>query len=213
MKNFFFLPLIILGVLLKFCTNNKDVITEEPINNNTGTELVSTGNMVSPLLHGFNTENLYFHYQGEQEAKKLIKELGPTVLRFPGGTPANIYHINGPGYGYSKSEADLIEKNTGPSKNALKCVRLDSEHNKAKNQGSNYALEFVSLVKEIDAQVLLVANLLGSDEDVLDMVAFFQNEAITIAGIELGNEYYLSEYRGIFPSVEDYISKAKGLSI
>lgn len=203
---------MVMGLLLKFCTNNKEITSDDSILVTTETGLTPTGKKISPQLFGFNTENLYFHYKGESSAQELIKALGPKVLRFPGGTPANVYHIDGPGYGYSKQDADRIEKGSGPYKNAQKCVRLDGENNRSKSQQQNYAEDFATLLKANNAQVLLVANLIGSSEDVLDMVRFFEDEGVEIAGVELGNEFYFTEYRDVFPTVRDYIAKAKETS-
>ncbi|NNC82808.1 MAG: hypothetical protein HKN79_04460, partial [Flavobacteriales bacterium] len=107
MKYTLLIPMLIAGLLLKFCTNSKEVTQEVT---DTDPVIEQTGNIVQPRLNGFNAENLFFHFQGETDAIELIKSIRPNVLRFPGGTPANVYHIDGAGYGYD--EADLEKMNT-----------------------------------------------------------------------------------------------------
>lgn len=207
MKYILLFPMLCVALSLKFCTSNKE-LTEDSVPESHQEVTESTG-MVKSSLHGFNAENMYFHFNGEEDAMDLIKEISPQVLRFPGGTPANTYHISGPGYGYEKEDALKLVKGTGPYKNALKSVDRDAAVQRQKSVQENYAKDFADRCLALNAEVLLVANLIGPDEDILAMIRYFHERKVRIAGVELGNEYYLKSYANIFPSVESYITRAK----
>ncbi|NNK80297.1 MAG: hypothetical protein HKO93_02280, partial [Flavobacteriales bacterium] len=191
--------------MMKFCTSKKDV-TET---NTSVFDYDSAGISVNSKLNGFNAENLYFHYKGESDADQLIADLAPKILRFPGGTPANVYNIHGPGYGYRDADLNKMVEGTGPYKNAQKSIKRNRTETQRTSTVQNHAVDFVRLLKEVNADVLLVANLLGEDQDILDMIGFFDENGINIAGVELGNEYYLKAYWSAFPNVNSYIARAK----
>jgi len=65
------------------------------------------------------------------------------------------------------------------------------------------------MCKQLGAQVLLVANLLGDDENNLEMIRHFKSKGVEIAGIELGNEIYLDSYRPSFPTPASYVARAR----
>ncbi|NNC82909.1 MAG: hypothetical protein HKN79_04965, partial [Flavobacteriales bacterium] len=111
-------------------------------------------------------------------------------------------------YGYDETDLEKMNTGTGPYKNARKSIQRNSSMVQSKSRSSNYAEDFVELVESLDCEVLLVANLLGEDDDVLKMIRFFHERGIGIAGVELGNEYYLKAYWKTFPNVNAYIQRA-----
>ena len=166
---------------------------------------------VNKMLNGFNTANLFHNYSGENEALTLIKNLHPRILRFPGGTVANFYHFRDPGYGYR--EKDLAEVSGNMKQNATKSFQSEQRNLSAKGVNENFISKFVELAKELNAHVLIVANLLNEkDEDIIAMIKYFQDNSIPIAGIELGNEYYFKAYQNVFPDVSSYIAKARAVT-
>jgi hypothetical protein len=168
----------------------------------------------NPYLYGFNTAALYFHFSNETQGEDLIRELSPKVLRFPGGTTANFYHFDKPGYGYQKSEAESV-KGTNAYGNMVSSAKRDLEDSRANGRTENYATDFVQLAKRTGASVLIVTNHLHSDfEENLRMVEFFIASGVPIAGVELGNEYYWKKaYQNVFPDVQSYINSAKPLAL
>lgn len=142
----------------------------------------------SQPLRGFNTNAfLYNFYQQRfnQDYVNAVNALQPEVLRFPGGTIANKYHFSHPGYGQGSN--------------------FD---NKTKQ---NYIVEFVRLIRSLEKppKVLYVINMSEhfhkptvSDWDLivenLAALLYLKRQGVEIAGIELGNEFYLySVIRGI----------------
>lgn len=169
-------------------------------------------NPVNPNLHGFNTANMFMFYEPQSTATELIQQVNPQVLRFPGGTTANFYHFGGKGYGYRQEDAALVQ-----GSNAFENISKSyTAEQKLLSQGEltqNYAVPFADLALEVQANVVLVANLFsGSDEEVLDMVQYFVNRGVHVVGIELGNEYYFKAYDSVFPTVEAYIERAEKLA-
>nr|UZM28273.1 hypothetical protein [uncultured bacterium] len=167
---------------------------------------------INPSLYGFNTAALFFHYKGEKQGEDKIKALQPNILRFPGGTTANFYHFNAPAYGYKAEDAAMVA-GSNAYENAQNSARKDAEDIGSYGLKDNYAVNMVTLAKATGASVLLVTNQLsGTLEENLAMVDFFKASGVKIAGIELGNEYYLKAYQEEFPDVESYIQSAKPLA-
>ncbi len=162
---------------------------------------------------GVNTANLYFHHPGASDTAvqlmQRLKAMNLSVLRFPGGTSANFYHPEEPGYGFRAKDANVLEE--GNVKRHVEKL-IAAEPGVLRKQGTkkNYIHDFAALAAQSNGKVLYVANLLtGSIEETLYALEVFEQAGAEVAGVELGNEYYLKAYARAFPSVEDYLAKAQ----
>lgn len=132
-------------------------------------------------LRGFNTNAFLYNFSNQKFTpiyRDTVNQLAPEVLRFPGGTIANKYHFSKPGYGQNS----VFDKKTS----------------------QNYIVEFVRLVKSLDKppKVLFVINMFEhfhkptvSDWELivenLAAILYLKKQGVEIAGIELGNEFYI----------------------
>ncbi|HNQ12123.1 MAG TPA: hypothetical protein PKH65_08630 [Bacteroidia bacterium] len=153
---------------------------------------------------GFNTANLFPNFETNQsECLKIVHQLNPRVLRFPGGSIANFYHPTGKAYGFE--ENDFTTREGSVSRHVNKML----DKNKRANAQNNYLEDFIPFAKENNASVLYVANITSASEaEIMGIIARFKTEQIPIVGIELGNELYLNAYKEVVPNVEDYIKRA-----
>ncbi len=130
---------------------------------------------------------------------QLLRESHPSSLRFPGGTVANFYHPNLPGYGYKATE--II-----PS--------LVGLYNLQKTRTENILYNYIRLCKLANTKALFCANLLtGTTEEALFVISELKKNNIPIEGVELGNEFCLMPYRKQFPDVNSYIKKIKSTAL
>jgi|GEM_PF-3909446 len=132
-------------------------------------------------LKGFNTNAFLYDFPGQQFNQAYVDTLNrlqPDVLRFPGGTIANKYHFFKPGYG----QGSALDKKTA----------------------QNYIVEFVRLIKSLDKppKVLFVVNMFEhfhkpkqTDWELivenLAALLYLKEQGVEIAGVELGNEFYI----------------------
>lgn len=132
-------------------------------------------------LRGFNTNAFLYNFPDQKFTDAYIDTLSrlqPDILRFPGGTIANKYHFSKPGYGQNSN----FDQKTA----------------------QNYIVEFVRLVKSMEKppKVLFVINMFEhfhkptiSDWDLvvenLAAILYLKKQGVEIAGIELGNEFYI----------------------
>ena len=152
-----------------------------------------------PVNTGVFGINLGFGFSRELDKDsafvQLLRAAHPSSLRFPGGTVANYYHPNLPGYGYKSDE--II-----PSLGGL--------YNLQKKRTENILYNYIRLCKAVNAQAVYCTNLLtGTTEEILFVIAELKKNNVPIAGVELGNEFCLMPYRKEFPDAETYIQKAK----
>jgi hypothetical protein len=230
------LTLIAIGliIILKACTQTSGVTaSEEPESQGTEpTEAVirptsdsdpsagltlklmnGTGTLINKWLYGYNTANLFLNLSDEEKGVKLIKDIHPNILRFPGGTSANFYHFNGPGYGLKISDAETVA-GFNAYKNTKSSAQKELEDVERGKLSQNYAQDMVNLCRSTGSALVLVTNhFTGSDEENLAMVEFFSKSGTPIAGVELGNEYYLKTYSDKFPRVQDYIKAVKPIAL
>jgi len=162
---------------------------------------------------GVNTANLFLYCPDLLENHDLVagvlKKEQAGVLRFPGGTTANFYHPNLPGYGFRNEDLALL-KESGVKEHMGKVVQAEGRILKKHGIDENFIYAFTKLVETTDHQVLYVANLLsGTLEETLSVLNTFKRAGIRVSGVELGNEYYLKAYEERFASVRDYIDLAK----
>lgn len=153
---------------------------------------------VDPQLYNFSLGFMFGNTMDEMpEARKLIKELKPKILRFPGGTVANFYHLEGAGYGMKDNEVQTVP-----------IYQLNQKS--SQNMSNNMIDRFIPIAKENNAKVLLVANMYTSTPDEIVMMAKkFRANGIEVVGIELGNELYFKAYEGKYPDGETYLAKCK----
>lgn len=138
--------------------------------------------------------------------EEMFDELSPKLLRFPGGTVANFYHQNGPGYGYVTADFEQIE---GSQIESFMKKQL-AKQGKMKPGTKNFIYPFIDFVKGKDLSVLLVANIYtGTAEEMLEMIKTFQDAGIRIAGVELGNECYMTVYGNKMPTGNEYLNVAE----
>src|SRR5688500_5186743 len=78
-----------------------------PVENVSLSFSVNTGSTqpVNTKIFGFNTGFMFGgNIEDQPEVQRLSKSLSPVTLRFPGGTIANYYHPDLPGYGFKEEE-------------------------------------------------------------------------------------------------------------
>jgi hypothetical protein len=127
----------------------------------------------------------------------LAKMIRPNILRFPGGTVANYYHPNSPGYGYKYSEVLPIK--------ALHPLYMSGQ-----KTNENIIENFIRLCKSTGAKATYCANLLtGTPQEALSVIRRLKAGGVDLAGVELGNEFNLVMYRTQCPTVKVYINRAK----
>lgn len=162
---------------------------------------------------GFNTANLFLYCPelvNEQEAiASILKESGGDVLRFPGGTTANFYHPQLPGYGYTLEDLELLNASR-MQEHMAQVVKAETKQLGAYGIEENFIHAFAKLAVHTDQKVLYVANLLsGTLQETLMALEILSSNGVGLEGVELGNEYYLKAYAKAFPTVEDYLMEAE----
>jgi len=160
---------------------------------------------VNPLLYGFSCDNLYTEITNPYDTAflKMMKQLGPKVLRWPGGSYSNYVHALEKGYGYVKSQVQNADIRT-----SIKMERQNVFNTQSKSDHP-YLLDFIQLVKFCDAKVLLVANIVtGTPEECIDQIKFFRENGVEVIGVELGNELYMPNLRNVFRFPGSYMVKA-----
>ena len=155
---------------------------------------------VNPKIFGVN---IGFAFQRALDKDsgfvQLLRAMHPVSLRFPGGTVANWYHPDIPGYGYKSNE--II-----PSLGGL--YHLQSK------QTENILFNFIRLCKSVSCGAVFCANLLtGTTEETLFVLDKLVENNIPILGVELGNEFCLIPYRKQFPDALTYIDKIKSTAL
>lgn len=157
--------------------------------------------------HSINTDifgvNIGFAFARELDKDsgfvKLLRDMHPTSLRFPGGTVANYYHPDLPVYGYKKNEIM-------PSLGGL--------YNLQTKRSENILYNYIRLCKQVNSSAVFCANLLtGTTEETLFVIAELKKNNIPILGVELGNEFCLMGYRKQFPDANIYIKKIKATAL
>jgi alpha-L-arabinofuranosidase len=154
--------------------------------------------LINTKIFGFNTGFMFGgDIQDLPEVQRLHRSISPVTLRFPGGTIANYYHPDKPGYGFREEEMGHMKDFSGYLRNQA----FEKE---------NYLEAFARLSKTTNTQVIYVANLLtGTIDENIRAIDRLQSHGLKVVGIELGNEFLLQRYRGNYPSVQVYIDQAK----
>lgn len=147
-------------------------------------------------LISFNTGFMFTApLEKEPAVKTITQTIRPSAFRFPGGTIGNYYHPDGIGYGFRQEDVK------GGFADITKAMPLFDK---------NAIYHFADLCKMSNSNVVFVANMLtGTVEEALWCIDYFHQQNIKVVGIELGNEFYLPQYRNAYPSVNVYIQQAK----
>ncbi len=164
---------------------------------------------LNPLLNGYSTANAFlFANCSSPELVSLVKDLHPSVLRFPGGAIANLYHPNAKGYGYVDAE---ISKMKG---NPLSRTKQHANMINRMSSNDNFIVDFIKLCKQTNSKVLYVANVVsGTPEETIQALEILKKEKLEIAGIELGTELYANLYSGLTKDINQYIEQITPFSI
>ncbi len=151
-------------------------------------------------LNGFSTGFAFKNdMESHPEVVKLTKAIDSRVLRFPGGTLAQYYHMTGNGYGMKQEEAKVLRG-------------MLMAHGWGQQEDENYVENFIRLCNNSaeNVKVLAVANMLtGEPHEIVDLVKYLKQRGVNVVGIELGNELYFDQYRKYLPTVHDYIKRSK----
>lgn len=214
---FFRILLLITSVSLQFTCSNTGEATSTPPPDSLNVDEVKvilggvSGLTVGNGLYGYNTANLFTHLDIYTDNWETLQDGLPAVLRFPGGTLANFYHFDAPGYGYRQEDKQAVGGKA--IENFERSLAMDRSLIQQKGLSKNHAHQMAELAKATGSSVLLVANLLTApDNEILRMVEFFKSEQVHIAGLELGNEYYWSgAYSTTFPDGDSYVRRMQGL--
>lgn len=158
-------------------------------------------------LHPLNTDifgiNIGFAFKRELDKDsgfvQLLRDLHPATLRFPGGTVANYYHPNLPVYGYKLGEFP---------------PGLGTLYVEQSNRKENILYNFIRLCKLTGAKAVFCANIFtGTTDETLQVISELKKNGVPVAGVELGNEFCLAEYRKQFPDASVYIRKVKATAL
>jgi len=202
MKLYNMLPLAFLILGATQCSRPKPVL-HEPLPNETAAAIpaktASTDFSFGYSAVGF--PYLLETHKNETCFNEIYREISPKLLRFPGGTIANFYHPDGPGYGFLQKDIDLIK---GRQIDGLMSKQLAKQEKLAPDT-ENFLHSFIEYIEGSKTAVILVANVYtGTVEECLFMIETFQKAGIEIKGIELGNELYMKAYENRIASGESY---------
>jgi len=185
---------IILFFFFSLSCNSQENIVVDPIN---------------PNLFGFNTSNTFTYCNvNDTSFTNKVQKIKPNVLRFPGGNIGNFYHYNREAYGF-----DINEVLDWHDQKFPKRVKGLIKDQKARNHNHNYIDDFIMLANQNNSKVILVANIISSEEDeITKIIKRFKSENIKILGIELGCELSNRAFKKHINSVDDYIQLAQKYS-
>lgn len=150
-------------------------------------------------LYGYNTANAFEILKaGDKNSIKLVTDLKPGLLRFPGGTIANYYHVDGPGYGFKDSDVE----DYGHRMMNKKITRTE--------KGRNFIYEYIDFAKASGLkEVIYVANVLTADysetETAIDLLT---DAGIKVIAVELGNELFSQTFRPYIKGIDGYLKTA-----
>lgn len=200
-------PVIHLILLLTVftCCSGKKILNPNPVDSQK--IVIETNNSfpVKEEFFSFNTANLFTFFSVDNESLiNKISEIRPSLLRFPGGTVANFYHLNGKGYGFRRSDIQTREGGIDTNINNL------LEEQDALRDTFNFIKRFIPLAKKMNVRVIYVANILNAEvSEAILAIQMLQSSGLEVAYVELGNEFYLNAYKNIIPDASVYLKKAK----
>lgn len=137
-----------------------------------------------PGICGASSEPLIERLIGNRAKAAALKEIGPSVLRFPGGSQSNFYD-------WKTGLLDFREA-PGSSGYVKFWAQIAPKIAATFPQGVHFE-DYVPFVREVGADVILVANLETSTIE--SQVAWFKHlvsEGLLPKNIELGNEFWIA---------------------
>lgn len=111
-----------------------------------------------------------------------LKELGPALLRFPGGTVANFFNWR----------SGQLEVDEVPNESVYRAyIRSRVADSQERHPNGAHMKEFTELARAVGAEVVLVANLeTSSVQDQVEWLESMRAEGVLPSKVELGNEFY-----------------------
>jgi hypothetical protein len=151
---------------------------------------------INQNLISFNTGYLFTTpLEKEPAVRTITQNIQPSALRFPGGTLANYYHPDGKGYGFKQEE---VKGGFSDITNSMPLF------------DNNAIYHFADLCKMSNSNVVFVVNMwTGTVEEALWCLDYFHQQNIKVVGVELGNEFYLTQYSSKYSNPQVYIQQAK----
>ncbi|MBK9422385.1 MAG: T9SS type A sorting domain-containing protein [Flavobacteriales bacterium] len=155
-----------------------------------------------------NGEDAFLDVAGSDTALwSRVQQLDPGVIRFPGGTVANVYHPSTPGYGLVLSEIQQFQGELASHVEDSYQVEQQKIANGSLTQ--NYAAQMIALANGTGVKVLYCTNILtGSVAETVQVLQLLDSAGVEVVGVELGNEAYLHDYDAVYPDVQAYINAA-----
>ena len=165
--------------------------------------------LIKNNIFGFATSNTFTFFDvNSQDFQQKVQNISPQNLRFPGGAVGNFYHYNKPAYGLDIREIDSLINGKFPKR-----ARGLISYSRKINHKENYIKNFISLAKQNNADVVLVANILtANDDDIINMIREMLANNINVLGVELGSELSNKSYFDKGYEIDDYILAAKKTS-
>ncbi|OPH50434.1 hypothetical protein BC351_07180 [Paenibacillus ferrarius] len=131
----------------------------------------------------------------------LMKDLGIDLLRVPDGTAANYYLYK---------DGSLVNANDPRYANVTTGFEYTSVNGKNNGKNGIYLNDIFKSPNELNLPSTFVLNVAyQSVEDIKDEVQQIRSLSQQPIRIEMGNEFYLNHYGNAFPSVTDYVYKAR----
>lgn len=169
------------------------------------------GPLVPSEQFNFNTSSSFYscHDGNFTLCKEALLSLSPSIIRFPGGTDANYYHMVGKGYGYRLQRDCGTPADSGGDVGLTGNNPIDPTKDSSYPAEENVILTLVELVKATGAKVLFTLNMYdASFEENKEVIDFLMSQGCVLAGFELGNELYLDCYQDKFPNASTYLDSA-----
>jgi hypothetical protein len=152
---------------------------------------------IPAALFGFNTGEDLARYKDNSDFLKVLGELSPGILRYPGGNGANWFDLT----------------------NGMNVVNpsFPAPHNSPNYNSAPFTFSaYKTMLQAGHSQPSIVLNLLtAAMEPQIQALQAARSMGISLARIELGNEYYLegleggNQYTKVFPDAASYAKTAK----
>jgi len=131
----------------------------------------------------------------------LMQDIGVDLLRVPDGTSANYYLYN---------DGSLINANDPRFSNITTGFEYTSVNGINNGLDGIFLDDIYRAPNELDLPSTFVLNVaFQSVEEITEQVEEIVSLSNQPVRIEMGNEFYLNKYGGQFPSVTDYVDKAR----
>ncbi len=169
------------------------------------TTKTSSSHTINPnYLFGFNTANAFEVLSAkDRDNVKLVSDVSPSILRFPGGTIANYYHVTGSGYGFREEDVQKYEH------------KMMNKKVQGVETGNNYIYDFIDFAKAAKVKdVIYVANLLSADYNETETaIDILQNGGLNVVAVELGNELFSQTFRQYVNGIDGYINMSRNFAV